>query len=259
MKLGWLAMAGLLGMLLGGCAQSYTVPGGPANFEKLGVTPETRRAMTDPAVQVAIDKKPLAEFPATIAVARVQAEDYATYPHWSGQPVRHGAYSVITTRAIEKDEDIESLQKLPQVNAVVTMKRILLDHTTNTDVELRAAAAKLHADMLLFYTFDTMFYTDTKVAPLGVITLGIFPNKSAHVICTASAVLMDVHNGYLYSVVEATSRDEQLANAWTSGEAMDEIRKHVERDAFEQLLKQFRQEWPVVVATYNRPAKAAGH
>ena len=247
-------LAALCGALLSGCA-SYTVPGGPANFKSLGVTPEARRAMTDPAVQLAIDKKPLAEFPATIAVAHVQAQDYATYDRWSHQTAWRGAYSVITTRSIEKDEDFETLTRLPQVNAVVALKRILLDHDANSDAELRTAAAKLHADMLLFYTFDTEFYTDTKVAPLGVITLGIFPNKSAHVTCTASAVLMDVHNGYLYSVVEATSQDHQLANAWTSGEAMDEVRKRVERDAFEQLLKQFRQEWPVVVATYNRPGR----
>ena len=252
-----LSLVATLALFLGGCGQAYTVPGGPADFRTLGVTAETKRAMTDPAVQVALDKKPLAGFPATIAIARVQASDYSSYDPATRTTSWHGAYSVITTRTIERDEDFEALQKLPQVNAVVTMKRILLEHNAASDAELRAAAAKLHADMLLFYTFDTEFYTDTRVRPLSVISLGLFPNKSAHVTCTASAVLMDVNSGYLYCVVEATSQDQQLANAWSSSEAMDELRRRVERDAFEQLTKQFRQEWPVVVATYNRPTKSA--
>ncbi|MCL2647349.1 MAG: hypothetical protein FWD61_10165 [Phycisphaerales bacterium] len=240
----------LMLLALVGCAQSYTVPGGPADFSKLGLTEQARLAATDASIRQALDKKPLVTFPATIAIARVQAGDYSSY-NSPARPV--GVYSVITVRDVEKDEDIEMIAKLPQVAGVATMKRILLDQTLNTDLELRAAAARLHANLLLYYTFDTVFETETKVRPLGVITLGLFPNKNAKVTSTASAVLMDVNNGYIYSVVEATSSDHQLTNAWESENTIDEVRRRTERDAFDQLLKQFKAEWPIVLATYNRP------
>jgi hypothetical protein len=243
-------------VVVGGCANSYTVPGGAADFSRLGLTPEAKAAATDRSVQKILDKKPLVVFPSAIAVARVQAADYQSasyHPRYGGRA--EGAYSVVTVRDVEKDEDFQALGSLPQVSGVATMKRIVLDRTLNTDEELRAAAARLHAGLLLYYTFDTSFDVDTRVRPLGVITLGLFPNKKAKVTSTASAVLMDVNNGYVYAVVEATSSDDQLTNAWESERTMDDVRKRTEREAFVQLLKQFKAEWPVVVATYDRRAK----
>lgn len=243
-------------LFLAGCAQSYTVPGGPARLETLGVTQTRRAALADPSIRTVLDKKPLARFPAVLAVARVQSADYALPlcgSHPSGR--RLNAYSVLTTRDIEKEEDFEPLGHLPQVVAVATMKRILLNGDFNNDADLRQAAARLHADLLLFYTFDTTFYTDTAVRPLGVITLGLFPNKNAKVATTASAVLMDVNNGYIYAIVESTAADNQLANAWSSADAVDQVRRRTERRAFEDLLAQFKKEWTNVVIQYApRPA-----
>jgi hypothetical protein len=242
--------------LLAACESAYTTPGGPANLQALGLTPEAKAALTDISVQKHLDKKPLVTFPATIAVARVQAGDYTSYSYsrYGTMASTRGAYSVITIRDIEKDDDFTALSKLPEVAGVASLKRILLDNTLNSDLELRTAAAKLHCNLLLYYTFDTAFQTDTHVAPLGLVTLGMFPNKDARVTCTASAVLMDVNNGYVYSVAEATAQDNQLANAWTSAEAVDQVRRRTERKAFEELLASFKSEWPTVLATYNRPA-----
>jgi hypothetical protein len=193
-----------------------------------------------------------------VAVARVQAQDYESSSYHWRRPVEEGSYSVITVRDMEKDSDFEALGKLPRVAGVVGMKRILLDHTLNSDLELRSAAARLHANLLLFYTLDTVFETEERVRPLAVITLGLFPNQKAKVTCTASAVLMDVHNGYVYSVVEATEKDDQLANAWSSAQATDDVRKRVERKAFEGALASFKGEWGMVLANYDRGNRAQG-
>jgi len=250
---------GLLTLIaLNACAQSYTVPGGAADFSQLGLTPQAKAALTDTSVQTLLDKKPLVTFPAAIAVVRVQAGDYDSYSfHRYARNTPRGAYSVITIRDIETDDDFNALAKLPQVAGVAGIKRILLDGNLNSDLQLRNAAAKLHANLLLYYTLDTAFDTETRVRPLGVITLGLFPNEKAKVTCTASAVLMDVNNGYIYSVVEASATNDQLTNAWESDTAMDDARKRAEREAFTQLLAQFKSEWPTVVMTYNRRAPAA--
>jgi hypothetical protein len=139
------------------------------------------------------------------------------------------------------------------VDGVAGIKRILINKLPESDLELRDAAAKLHANFLLFYTLDTQFETEEHVRPLSVITLGLFPNQKANVVCTASAVLMDVRNGYVYSVVEGTAKNDQLANAWSSEQAMDDARKKAERKAFEGMLKEFQGSWPRVVAMYDRP------
>src|SRR5258706_577198 len=80
------------------------------------------------------------------------------------------------------------------------------------------------ADMLLVYAVDTTFRGQDNAAPLSVITLGLSPNQQAQVVCTASAVLMDTRNGYIYGVAEATDRGTQLTSAWTSGSAVDQAR-----------------------------------
>lgn len=251
-----LAICGLMAAVLGlgGCSARYTTPGGRADFSELGLTPEAKAALTDKSVQARLEKKPLVTFPANIAVARVQAGDYTSYSVVRNQRISHteGRYSVVTIRDVEKDTDFQTIANLPQVRGVAGMKRILLSQTLNNDEQLRAAAASLHANLLLYYTFDTEFHTDKYVRPLGVITLGIFPNHNAKVTSTASAVLMDVSNGYIYAVVEATAANNQLANAWSSEQAMDEVRRKTERQAFEQLIAEFKSEWGNVLMTYGK-------
>ena len=238
---------------------SYTAPGAPADFSQLGLTPRAKAALTDNTVQQLLDKKPLVTFPASIAVARVQARDYDSYSYHAWRRPSEGNYMLMTIRDIETDEDFAALSHLPQVAGVGVVKRILVDDTLYSDLQLREGAARLHANLLLYYTLDTQFQTDTHVAPLGLITLGIFPNKEAKVTCTASAVLMDVNNGYIYSVVEATSAQNQLANAWNSAEAVDQVRRRTEQEAFKKLVSQFKSEWTTVVMTYNRRSPALGH
>ncbi|HVS72301.1 MAG TPA: hypothetical protein VHQ47_13680 [Phycisphaerae bacterium] len=243
-------------LLFGGCA-SYTVPGAPADLSKLGVDAQKRAALTDFSVRQELAKQPVATFPVAIAIVRVQAPDYASDSYPGNPRYRGSAYSVVTVNDVEKEEDLEKLAKLPQITGIAPIKRILLDRALNTDLELREAAAKLHAGMLLFYTFDTQFHTDHHAVPLGVITLGLFPTRVEKVTCTASAVLMDVANGYVYNVAEATSASGQIANDWSSDQAAEEVRRKVERQAFVDMLDQFRGEWPTVVATYDHPAASA--
>ena len=119
------------------------------------------------------------------------------------------------------------------------------------DLQLREAAAKIHANLILIYTFDTAFDVETHVRPLSVVSLGLFPNKDAKVHCTASALLLDTNNGYIYSVLEANADATQAANAWTSEEAVDDARKRAERKAFVDLVAQFKTEWPRVVGMYK--------
>lgn len=235
--------------LLTGCA-SYTTPGGPADFNALGVEARPAGAATDYAIAERMARKPASAYPATIAVARLQSGGY--YSH-TVRSYGTGSFGVVTTRDVETDEQFERVASLPGVAGLAPMNRLVLTNRIENEKDLREAAATLQADMLLLYTFDTVFDTGTTVPALGVITLGLFPNKEARVTSTASAVLIDTRTGYVYAVCEATNKAEQLANAWSSGDAVDDARRRAERRAFEALVGEFENAWPNVAARLASP------
>lgn len=237
--------------LAGGCA-SYATPGRGADLAQVGATEEARKILGDPSLRETLEKKPLAAFPTGIAVARIQASAYAsrTTSGWGG-----GQYSVVFTRDVEKDEQFARLVKLPMVSGVAPVNRLLLPTKLENDMPLRGAAARLHADMLLIYTFDTAFFEDQMAQPLNVVTLGLSPTKTIKVSTTASAILIDTRNGYLYGLAEGTATRNKLTNAWMSSDAMDDARQKNEEEAFEKLVGEFEKTWTGVVKQYAvRPA-----
>lgn len=242
------ALAGLTG------CSSYTAPGRGADL-----TPDSLQRMRAQQADVSIEKllalKPLAQFPTAIAVVRTQAPQYRSYTVHSSYG--DGAYSVVTQRDVEKDEQFTRLTKLPMVRGIAPMNRLMLPTTLNTDQPLRQAAARLGADMLLIYTIDTTFRTEDEAKPLTVVTLGLSPNRVVFVNTTASALLLDTRNGYIYGTAEASESEKQLTNAWQNDEAADQSRRRAETAAFEKLVGEIEKTWTGVVANYAKPATAS--
>jgi hypothetical protein len=234
---------------IGGCA-SYTTPGRAADFRAMGITPEQADAMTDSAMLERLQRKPLAGFPTSIAVARVQDRGYRAYQTKS---YGEGRYSIVTTRDVESDDSFDRLAKLPLVAGLAPINRLVIPSRLDSERDLRTAAASVQADMLLIYTFDTQFGSESKIAPLATFTLGLFPEREARVTSTASAALLDTRNGYVYGLAEGTSHTTQLANAWTSETAVEESRRRAEREAFDKLVAGLETMWQGVVARYGPP------
>jgi hypothetical protein len=250
------ATLALLAAGAAGCA-AYTAPGGGADMAVMGVEPQLvadRAAQTDYAMQEKFDRKPLAKFPTAVAVARVQASGYRSRTAGSHGG---GAYSVVTTRDVETDAQVERLAKLPMINGIAPINRILLPPTLKSDLELREAAATLQADVLVIYTLDTNFYVRDMAKPLSVVSLGLSPNQQARVTTTASAVVMDTRNGYVYGLAEASDSYNRLASAWTNDDAVDAARLKTEAAAFEKLVGELEKTWTTVVARYAKPAGTA--
>ncbi len=208
--------------IAGGCAASYAVPGSGVPMADIGVLTKDQG---DPAIAQSMARQPMAKFPTGIAAVRIQSAGYRSD---TVQTFGTGKFCVITTRDVEKDEQFDQLMKMPLVIGIAPVNRLLLPEQLNSETDLRQAAASLHADILLVYTLDTAFQVQDKAAPLSVITLGLSPTQNASVICTASAVLLDTHNGYVYGVAEATDHSNQIASAWTSEAAVDAARRRTE-------------------------------
>ncbi len=230
-----------------GCA-SYTTPGRAADFRALGLTDEEQLKQTEPSIAERLDRKPLASFPASIAIVRVQGRGYHSH---TARGYGHGSFTIVTTRDVERDEDFNTLTSLPMIRGLVPLNRLVVSERITSDLQLRRAAAEVQADMLLLYTFDTIFGSESKLAPLSAITIGLFPEREARVTSSVSAALIDTRNGYIYGLAEATANTKRLANAWTSAAAVDESRRNAEREAFEKLIKELETTWQGVAATYG--------
>ena len=238
--------------MLSGCA-SYSTPGRGAQMNLFGATPEAQAAGTDAGIQQVLDKKPLAAFPASLAVVRVQAPGYVSYTSrgWGG-----GAYTVLTTRDVEKPQDVARINALPQVRGVAPLNRLVIPAVLNSDYELRAAAARMHADILVLYTIDTVFHETDRTTPLTVVSLGAVNNHRLRIMATASAALLDTRSGYVYGLAEASGEHEELQNAYKTEEEIDRLRRDVESKAFAGLIGEMESTWRGVLAEHARPGNA---
>jgi hypothetical protein len=221
-----------------GCAH-YRTPGGGVSIP----------AITDTNIAEALTRQPAARFPAHIIVARVQASGYASR---SGQSYGTGRFSVLTTRDIETDDDFTRLASLPGVAGVGPLNRILLPVELQSTRELREAAAQLHGDIVLLYTLDTTFHTESQlVAPLQLVSLGIFASEKSRIVTTCATAFIDVRTGYVYGVAEGSATDTRRSSVWTTENAIDKARLKTEREAFSEALKEVAKAWSSINAEYN--------
>jgi hypothetical protein len=224
--------------LLSGCATTYIPPSGRADLSNISSFD----------MQESFAARPAAGIPASIAAVRVQAPQYRSYhTEREGGVYGSGRYSVVTVKEVEDDADLERLAKLPDVGGFITINRLLIPARLESDRELREAAARLKADMLLLYTFDTSFHDNDASVALNVITLGLSPTRRIFVHVTASALLIDTRTGFIYAALEANEQRKVLTNAWESRESADRARQDAERAAFKGLVAEFEKNWPRVV------------
>jgi len=226
----------LASLILAGCA-TYRTPGAGVN---LG---EFSRGEAD--IAEVMKREPAASFPASIAIARVEAPGYTTR---GASCFGKGHLCLVTAREVETDADFERLTALPQVAALAPMSRMLIPGELNTMKDLRLGAASLKADLLLVYSIDTRFNVEsTDMGPLALVSLGFLPNKKARVNATASAALIDVRTGFVYGVAESTATEEQRSSVWSTESAIDNSRLKAERGAFQGLLGEYDKLWRGVV------------
>jgi hypothetical protein len=230
---------------LAGCAH-YVTPGEAVSIPQI----------TDVDIGEALAREPAAAFPARLIVTRVQAPGYVSY---SNRGYGHGNYSVLTARDMETEDDFRRIGAMPGIASAGPLSRVLLPAQLNTTRELRTAAAQLRADVILLYTVDTSFRTDTlRIGPLQTVSMGFFPNKKAHVTSTCAAVFLDVRTGFVYGVAEATATEEQRSGYWNTEDAIEDARAKAERAAFVGALTEIENVWAAVVAEYsNGPAVVA--
>lgn len=219
---------------LTGCSSNYVTPGPGVRMEQITADGwKVERPV------------PTARFPARVAIARVQGSEYRNHRL---EAYGSGRYSVVTAREVETDADLERLSKLPQLAGLAMLNRLVLPPDLQSDRDLRLAAGKLQADLLLVYSFDTAFrIKEHEIGPLGILSLGTIPNHEARVRSTCSAALLDVNTGFIYGLAEASGEQGELASFWRSDDAVDSARVKAEEKAFAALVPELEKMWSGVV------------
>ena len=216
----------------------YTTPGDRAGF----ISPDR------PEITQGFSSKPAAQFPAYVAAVRVQSSGYRGFGLNPAEVHGTGRYSVMLVRDVERPEDIQRMQSMPQVAGLISLSRLLLPTQLDSIAVLRSAAAQLKADTLLIYTFDTVFVnTDTSKA-VTELSLGLAPTIELRLASTASALLVGVRTGFVYGAVDGSASQEFLTNAWANARAADLARRDVEARAFSTMVTQLEQFWPTMLS-----------
>lgn len=238
-----------------GCASHVVTPNG-ADMTRFGLTStdQERRWQTDDNIIDVLDKAPLARFPSTIAIARVQGA--GSQSRSAGVAFGRGAYRVILTPTVEKDEHFQAIHRLDQVNGAVRLNRLVLSSKLHSDKELRTAAARLHADLTLIYTINTEWTIDDDPDPLDKITFGFARFRNVTVTSTATALLLGTHNGYVYATAEVAKAKQYKDNAWNNREQIEAAQETLEQQAFDELVGDFTQAWSRVLQQYAPQAGA---
>jgi hypothetical protein len=220
-----------------------------------GVSIPEITAITDPNIARSLATKPTASFPAHIIVARVQAAGYVS---GSNRGYGRGNFTLLTARDIETEADFKQLGAMPGVAAVGVLSRILLPAELQSAQDIREAAAQLHGDMVLLYTLDTAFRTDTQqIGPLQLVSLGFFPNKKSTVTTTCAAAFLDVRTGFVYGIAEGTGTEEQRSDLWGTEDAIEHARMKAERKAFEGALKEIDKVWASIYREHGATGSPA--
>lgn len=227
-----------ISLLFSGCA-SYRTPGSGVSIPDI----------TTPSVAEAMARKPAASWPARIIVVRVQGPGYESY---SNRGVGTGRFSVVTARDIEQEGDFQRIGRMPQVAAVGTLSRLLLPGNLGSADDLRVGAAQLQGDIVLMYTIDTVFRTETtNIGPLQTLALGYFPTHKAKVTSTCSVAMIDTRTGFIYGVAEWTAGDDQRSNVWNEQKAIEKARAKAEREAFAGALGEVEKLWAGIVTAQS--------
>jgi len=226
------------------CKATYVTPGGPVQISELA----------DTDISKILSNKPASEFPVNIAIARIQSPEYSNYRYhriYNQRP--QDKFSMILTRDASEEESFQQLAKMDGIKQMSPFNRLLLPYDYSSVKDLRLAAAKMRAQMLLVYTYDTQFVVDTKnYGPQNLISLGYLKNKEVKVVTTASVALFDVQTEYLYGLAEATSQETKKANAWKKLDEVDNLRTETEKKAFQELVGEIEKMWKGVQEEYAR-------
>jgi len=227
-------LALVLALSLASACQSYVPPGEGADLS--GFVPS---GASEEEIQSILARKPVAPFPATVALLRVQGATYSSASYGRSYGSQGARFSLMSVRELETEQQLARISAWPWVREVALGNSLLNDSKARDELDLRKMAAQLQADLTVIYTIDTAFRSDDEAPLLTVVSLGLIPTYVDSITATASAVMVDTRTGYLYGTAEATERRDRRTGLLYKDSTLDQTRLEIERAAFAKLVDEF--------------------
>jgi hypothetical protein len=221
-------LAVFLALLCCGCESTVqTTSGEDYRLARPGFDPGNGTAM-DLAVDKAAQIAPLLRFPAKIGLARIQYGALQAVPPreadaWSAFAKAHGDYGTF----------------VPISPLIADMAAGVSGDVAKTVVDrIRLGAARQHVDAVLIYT--VAYASTDKISPLSLLDLTIVgaylvPSRSIRGEATATALLLDVRNGYPYGTATTDAHQGGFVPSIGSRQESQDLAQDAEVDAVGKL------------------------
>jgi len=196
--------------MLAGCSQHAQLTSGANYLSRYPTTPAATTSSIDMEIRDIAAIEPDLYFPARIGLARIQdgrlisipgdeAEDWAEMTNELG-----GGFG-------------EVIPVSPLIAAMVnppTMREMPARSVVN---QIRRGAARQHLDYVLIYEVTDLSGSEKNalsLADLSILGLFMLPSRDVEVKASATAMMIDVRNGYPYGTASAFAEKDALATAY---------------------------------------------
>lgn len=195
-------------VFLSACSHTTQLTSGQDYLSRYNFSTTTLQTNTDLDVREIAAIEPDLQFPARIGLARIERGRLITLPvdegeDWADMAQNLGAgYGQFVPVS-------PMIASMVNPNHTAPSTKQLVDH-------IRRGSARQHLDYVLIYEVTDM--TDAhsnalRVADLSVLGLFMLPTRNIDVSSTASAMLIDVRNGYPYGTASAFADKKSLSTA----------------------------------------------
>jgi len=233
-----LSVLGFLPLLFAGCATYQPVPRPVPQLSILSSN------LTERNIQKFLKQRVKVDFPAVLAIAKV--EDPGLDPNVSEDTDEGRQFTLQQLQSTEAD-GWQQLRKVQGRNFNTVIRRIqyirpgmLTGRPTLS--KLRAAAARLHAPLLLVYTQEDRFnqgYNDAAAAYWTGVGLLFVPGNSLGYHSVAQAALVDVDTNVVLATAESQARREDKVPIIVVDSTRDKMMDETRAEAIAGLQKNF--------------------
>lgn len=217
-------------LLLTGCATTQMTSGAAYNARTISSDYKTASTIdTEIATIAAVE--PNLVFPARIGIAFVRNGQLQTLPS------DHMAYwSPLVDRL---QPDYGTIVPISPLIAQMVTPSVTPNSRVDTISNIRRGAARQHVDYVLIYevsqTDQDKRSNALSVTDLSVIGLFIIPSRELEVEATASAIFLDVRNGYPYGTATGLATKDGLTTVTKTGSKRRQLQDRAEMAAVEAL------------------------
>jgi len=176
--------------------------------------------------------EPQLQFPARIGLARIQWGNLQTIP----------ADEAAIWQELAEEIGPEMGQFVPVSPLIAEMVAMPSDpgrsSTANLIADIRRGAARQHLDYVMIYEVGTSKReraNDIAVADLTIIGMFVLPTRGVEVEASASAILLDVRNGYPYATLTGHAEEDDHARVVDTSSRLNELAETAEAHAVADL------------------------